>query len=84
MEVGKVAVNGKGVNVSGSVGYSVGVVNVGMRVNPGVMVGTLGTHNRSPVKITVEFPLQFARCKSLTVVRYKVAIWKSVSPGWTT
>ena len=75
---------GSGVNVSGSVGISVGVVNVGMSVTPEVTVGTFGTHNRSPEKMTVEFDLQFARCRSCTVVRYKVAIWKSVSPGWTT
>ena len=74
---------GSGVNVSGSVGISVGVVKVGMIVTPGVIVGTLGTHNRSPGKMTVEFDLQLACCRSGTVVRYNVAIWKSVSPGWT-
>ena len=80
-----VDVKGSGVNVSGSVGISVGVVKVGIIVPaPGVMVVTLGTHNLSPAKMTVEEDLQLARCNACTVVRYKVAIWNSVSPGCTT
>ena len=77
------AVNGRGVNVRGSVGNSVGVSKMGMSVTPGVIVGTFGTHNRSPAKIMDEFVLQLARSRSSRVVRYKVAIWKSVSPDWT-
>lgn len=54
-----VAVNGRGVNVNGSVGTSVSVGKMGMIVTPGVMVGTFGTHKRSPEKIR-ELVLQFA------------------------
>ena len=43
-----VSVYGSGVSVSGSVGISVGVSKMGMRVTPGVIVGLFGTHNRSP------------------------------------
>ena len=65
---------GSGVNVSGSVGTAVDVLKVGIYVNPGVMVGTFGTHKRSPAKMMVELDLQLARCSSGTVVRYNVAI----------
>ena len=75
---------GSGVKVSGSVGISVGVSKIGMNVTPGVIVGTFGTHNRSPANIMFEFDLQLARSRSFTVVRNTVAIWNSVSPGWTT
>ncbi len=47
VKVGRlVAVDGKGVSVD--VEVYVGVVNVGMIVTPGVMVGTFGTHNSWP------------------------------------
>ena len=64
-----VAVKDSGVNVSGSVGTSVSVGNVGMIVTPGVMVGTSGTHNRSPGKISL-LTLQLADFKASTVVPY--------------
>ena len=72
---------GSGVKVSGSVGISVGVSKIGMNVTPGVIVGTFGTHNRSPAKMMFEFDLQLARSIALTVVRNTVAIWNRVSPG---
>lgn len=73
---------GNMVAVSGSVGNGVEVSKVGMIVTPGVMVGTLGTHSSSPGKMNVS-RLQFATWRAPTVVRYRVAIWNSVSPLWT-
>ena len=63
-----VAVNGRGVNVSGSVGASVGVPKSGRYVTPGVTVGTFGTHNRSPTRIVLS-ALQLANFKASTLVR---------------
>lgn len=63
-----VAVNGKGVNVSGSVGTSVCVTNSGMTVIPGVIVGTFGTHNCKPTEILLGLEMQLARCRSAAVV----------------
>ena len=75
VEVGKtVSVNGKGVNVSGSVGTSVGVMNCGMIVIPGVMVGTFGTHNLKPTGMLLGSVMQFARCRSAVVVPNCIAI----------
>lgn len=68
-----VAVKGNGVNVSGSVGGSVGVLKSGMIVTPGVIVGTFGTHNLSPAKIMLLI-LQFANFKLSTVVLYNNAM----------
>ena len=47
-------VNGSGVRVRGSVGYSVMVGKTGMTVTPGVMVGILGAHKVCPTRIYVE------------------------------
>jgi hypothetical protein len=58
---------GIGVKVSGSVGADVAVENVGTTVTPGVIVGTLGTHSRSPGKMKVEFR-QLPACSAVTVV----------------
>ena len=66
---------GSGVNVSGSVGISVGVSKTGMKVTPGVIVGTFGTHNLSPAKMMSEYDLQLARSILLKDTRYSTAIW---------
>ncbi len=62
-----VSVNGNGVSVNGSVGTSVGVPKSGIIVTPGVIVGTFGTQSRCPTLMFVPM-MQFARCKSATVV----------------
>jgi hypothetical protein len=69
------AVKGNGVNVSGSVGNSVGVSKTGMYVTPGVIVGTFGTHNLSPAKMMSEYDLQLARSILLKETRYRTAMW---------
>ena len=69
-----VAVNGKGVNVSGSVGTPVGEPNCGMNVMPGVIVGTFGTNNCKPTGMLFGSLMQFARCMSAVVVPYCSAI----------
>jgi len=68
-------VKGNGVNVSGSVGNSVGVLKMGMYVTPGVIVGTFGTHNLSPAKMMSEYDLQLARSILLKDTRYNTAMW---------
>ena len=77
MDVGRGdAVKGNGVNVSGSVGNSVGVSKMGIYVTPGVMIlGTFGTHNLSPAKMMSEYDLQLARSILLKDTRYSTAIW---------
>ncbi len=64
--------NGVNVNAGGiEVKEGVEVGNINVIVTPGVLVGTLGTHNRCPVKIVMDAPMQFADCNCSTVVRYK-------------
>ena len=78
-----VSVNGNGVNVSGSVGTSVWVLNCGMKVIPGVMVGALGTHNCKPTGMALGLVIQLARCISAVAAPYRSAMRYRSSPGWT-
>lgn len=50
------SVVGIGCDVSDAVG------ELGIRVTPGVRVGTFGTQSLCPTKIVVEDPIQLARC----------------------
>ena len=76
-----VSVKGNGVKVSGSVGTSVCVLNCGIKVIPGVMVGTLGTHNCKPTGMALGLVMQLARCNSAAAVRYRSAMRYRSSPG---
>lgn len=77
VSVGAVVGEGAGVSVTGTVrvgcGVKLGVVvlKLGMLVTPGVLVGTFGTYNTCPTYMIVDEPIQLARWRSATVVRYK-------------
>ena len=55
------SVVGTGSEVLEAVGES------GIRVMPGVRVGTFGTQSLCPVKMVVDEPIQLARCNWVTV-----------------